>query len=298
MKKLVIMCAPPGAGKSTFAKTNYPRYVYINQDEQGKQHLEMFHKALIEGKDIVVDRMNFNKVQRNRYLNPAKELGYHIEIVVLHESYDKCLQRCFDRKNHPTIQTVEEAKSALNTFFTKYERVEDGEADKITRIWLKDHFHIKPPAIWIDMDNTLSSADHREHHLQGEKKNWKAFFDEMDKDPINEWCGEIIRRFSSGFDGDPFITRTMVLICSARPDDYRKKTIDWLNKNNVIYDDLLMRRKGDYRKDSLVKEIMYEFEVKTKYDLLFCIDDRKDVIDKIRSHGVIVLDCAGEKGHF
>ena len=45
---------------------------YINQDAQGREHLRLFEEATEAGKDICVDRMGFNKSQRDRYLNPAK----------------------------------------------------------------------------------------------------------------------------------------------------------------------------------------------------------------------------------
>jgi predicted kinase len=286
-KKIILLVGPPGSGKSTLAKSYIDMgYIYINQDLQGVDHFHHFDMAILNSDNIIIDRMNFNKEQRNRYLNIAKDNNYKTEIIVLHESRKTCLERCLNRKDHPTIKDEKSARSALQTFFNKYERVEDNEVDKVTRIWPEG---FKEMAIWIDMDNTLSDASHREHHLQGEKKNWKAFFGDMDKDPVNLWCKQII----VGMFDD-----VNVLICSARPDNYRKQTEEWLNNNDVPYKELIMRSRGDFRKDSIVKEILFEFEIKTKYNLLFSIDDRKQVIDQIRKHGVVVLDCAGEKGHF
>lgn len=292
MKKLIILVGPPGSGKSTTAKSfMYAEYTYINQDSQGKDgHLKFFMDALLADKNIVVDRLNFNKQQRERYLIPAKGAGYETEIVVLHESYGDCLNRCLNRKDHETIKDSQSAHSALNTFFSKYERVQDDEADKVTRIWPENSN--KSSAIWIDIDNTLSDATHREHYLQGPKKNWTGFFSEMSNDPMNGWCKQILLAMRSvGYD---------ILICSGRPDNYREQTVAWLTKNNISphFYKLFMRPRSDSRPDYIAKEIMYEFEVKTKYDLLFSIDDRKQVIDKIREHGVLVLDCAGPKGNF
>lgn len=286
--KLVLLVGPPGSGKSTLAmQYGASGYVHVNQDTHGKkEHLILFQEAIALGKDIVVDRLNFVKIQRERYLNPAKLAGYETEIVVLHESYKTCFERCLKRENHPTIKDEVAARQALGMFFGKYERVQNSEADKVTRIWPSGS---KPDAVWIDIDNTLSDATHREHFLQGSKKNWTGFFENMVDDPVNNWCKSLIRGMNSEFD---------ILICSGRPDNYKKQTQEWLNNNDILYDELFMRLRNDSRKDSIVKEIIYEFQVKTDYNLIFCVDDRKQVIDQIRSHGVIVLDCAGEKGHF
>jgi adenylate kinase family enzyme len=289
-KEIVILCGPPGSGKSTYAKELEARtYKRINQDDQGKDgHMNEFTNALFANRNIVVDRMNFNKQQRNRYLDPAKKLGYKTRVVVFHVPKDICMMRCLERKDHPTVKTQADASKALHFFFKSYERVEDSEVDVVERLgW---EVQDKPKAIWVDVDNTLSNADHREHFLQGEKKNWKAFFDAMGEDPVNQWCKELIEgMYRIGY---------TILICSARPDDYRKQTESWLVYNGIPFDELIMRQRGDFRKDSFVKEIMYEFEIKPTYNLVFSVDDRKQVIEQIRSHGVTVLDCAGDKGNF
>jgi gluconate kinase len=290
-KILVLMVGPPGSGKSTYsAKPEFRDYIYINQDLQNKKHLEIFSQSIEYGKNVIVDRMNYSKTQRNRYLDVAKAAGYSTHIVVLHECFEVCLERCLKREGHPTINQGDNAiaNKAINFFFRSYERVSDDEADIVTRVFPKRTVTFK--AVWVDVDNTLSDASHREHFLQVEKKYWKGFFGAMSDDPVNDWCKALVDGMHS--------SSYKVLICSARPEEYRKQTEDWLDKHGIKYSELIMRPAGDHRKDSIVKEIMYEFEIKTRYNLMFSVDDRKQVIDQIRLHGVVVLDCAGEKGNF
>ena len=74
----------------------------------------------MDHQNIIVDRINHTKEQRQRYLAPAKAAGYSTEIVVLHEPYEVCLKRCIERKDHPTIKDEATAKKALHMFYTKY----------------------------------------------------------------------------------------------------------------------------------------------------------------------------------
>lgn len=289
MSKIIILCAPAGAGKSTLARQyELEGFVRINQDDQGKEgHIFKFKTALTYGYNVIIDRLNFSKVQRDKYLKPAKDLGYESEIIILHEPYEVCLKRCLERKDHPTIKCEKDARSALATFFGKYEKPTADEADVITNLgWDKPD---KPNTICCDLDNTLAETSHREHFLQGTKRNWRGFFEAMGEDKINVWCKELLN--GMGYCAE-------VVIVSARPDDYRKITESWLLHNEVRYDNLIMRSRGDFRKDSIVKLQLYEFEIKTRYNVLFWVDDRKQVIDEMRNNGVIVLDCAGEKGNF
>ena len=93
----------------------------------------------------------------------AKKNGYATQIVVLHQPYDVCLERCLKREGHETIKDLNAARSALNMFFSKYERVQDDEADFVQRIWPEGD---KPKALWIDLDGTLCDVSHRRHFVR------------------------------------------------------------------------------------------------------------------------------------
>ncbi len=281
-KHLILLVGPPGSGKSTIAEDlRVSRdFSYINQDKQGKQHLDHFRYALEDGNDIVVDRMNFSVEQRKRYLEPAKAAGYTTEIIVLHECYATCFVRCIQRKGHETIKDADNAKAALDLFFSKYERVQDSEADKVTRNWPSGH---KPGAIICDLDGTLCNIDHRLHHVKNGRKDWKQFFEAMTQDRANPWCLDILR-----------VTHLDVVFCSGRPDDYKNHTVAWLNKNARLEKGfhLLMRRAGDFRADDIVKEIILDFEILTRFAPAVVIDDRQRVVDMWRRRGLVCLQCA------
>lgn len=297
MPKLIILVGPPGCGKSTLSK-EYETKMFrtISQDDMGKnEHINEFNSSLFKGLNVVVDRMNFNKQQRDRYLNLAKSLGYETEIIVIHESKDTCMKRCSERTDHPTVKTKEDASKSLHFFFKSYERVEDNEADKVTRIWPEEK---KEKIIICDLDGTLCNVDHR-HHLvnnigniddkKNQKKNWPLFFKELKNDSVNKWCRDIIWNFDIG-------QQIKTIFCSGRPDDYKKETEKWLLDNSMIYDHLFMRQRGDYRADTIIKEVILDFEILTRYEPYFAIDDRSCVVEMWRSRGITTLACA--KGDF
>lgn len=287
-KLLVLMVGPPGSGKSTFSKLyRNAGYTYINQDSQGREHLHNFDIAVLAGQNIIVDRMGFSKQQRSRYLDIGKKHGYTTKIIVLHESYAVCFQRCMDRKDHETIKEEKAARSALGMFFSKYERVDDKEADIVQRIWPEGN---KPSAIICDLDGTLCNVEHRRGFVnkpKGERKDWSGFFKAMVNDTPNKWCMDLLKKFSN---------EHTIVYCSGRPDDWRKTTAEWLQLHEAPVGPLYMRNRHDSRQDNIAKEIILDFEILTKFTPYFMIDDRKQVVDMWRARGYVCLACA--EGNF
>lgn len=311
-KHLTMLVGPCGSGKSTLARQmaeQDPNLVYINQDAQGRDHLAKFGTAIELGLNVVCDRMNFTKQQRSRYLELAKANGYTSKIIVLHQSYEVCLQRCIARQGHETIKEESAARSALNMFFSKYERVEDSEANVVERIWPEGE---KPLAIISDLDGTLCEVEHRRHFVRppenilvgpnGEmvsvlgqlevvefdtplprfKKDWNGFFKAMVNDTVNESVMTLLWNMV-GFS---------IIYCSGRPDNYRKETEQWLVKNDAPDGPVYMRLRNDSRQDDIVKEMLLDFEILTRVTPFFILDDRDQVVAMWRRRGYSCFQVA------
>lgn len=287
--RMIILVGPPGSGKSTLAKKYESEgFVRVSQDDQGKNgHMETFRAAVRERKNIIVDRMNFSVEQRKNYMVQVVDLDYEIEIIVIHEPYQVCLERILKREGHPTIQNEKSARAALQTFFTKYERPYENPRFKITFIYPEGP---KPEVIVCDLDGTLCDVEHRRHHVRkpaGERKDWVSFFRDIPKDPVNKWCADILRSMSSKYG---------IVYCSGRGSNERKVTEEWLEKHgldvfNGYIAPLYMRDRHDSRQDSIVKEIILDFEILCRYKPIFMIDDRKQVVDMWRKRGFTCLQC-------
>lgn len=316
--KLTILIGPPGSGKSTLAKSHIeavealgcPAPVYVNQDTQKAEHKDIFINAVYAGQDIIVDRMNFNVQQRKTFVEIAKLKGYEIEAIVICQSQETCLARMLVRENHPTIKDEKSARSALQTFMTKYEppTAEEG-IDKIQRIYPAG---LKQNCIVVDLDGTLCNIEHRRHFVRQPeghgilgrfdvvteenpvkpfKKNWAGFFAGIADDTLNAWCAKLVYKF---------MDTHRIVFCSGRDENHRRVTTEWLKKHMNFEPrgdyELYMRHRNDSRHDYLVKEILLDFEILTRYKPLFMVDDRKQVVDMWRRRGFVCLHC--EEGDF
>ena len=138
-KELIILIGPVGVGKTTFSKTlQNDTSIRISQDEMGrKKYLQYFNDAIKNGiPRIIIDRMNFNKNQRNKFIKPARKFGYIITMFDFDWRWDICLQRVINRKNHPTIPPEDPilVKKILQMYTTMYEKPSIDEFDNYNKV--------------------------------------------------------------------------------------------------------------------------------------------------------------------
>jgi predicted kinase len=138
----------------------------------------------------------------------------------------------------------------------------------------------KGNTIIVDIDGTLAHRCDR---------NWFDY-SKVDQDELDVVVYGIVESYAKkGY---------TILIVSGREgtDECRQKTLAWLDKHQVFYYDLMMRKEGDHRRDSIVKKEIYDTLIKDEFDVEFVLDDRQQVVDMWREIGLKCLQVA--EGNF
>ncbi len=139
-KKIYILIGPQGSGKTHWAKNillahDKTGIVRISQDEQGRDgHRREFQKCINSGISVVIDRMNFNREQRNRYVQKARYNGYYVTFVWFNIGKDTCIRRLATRKGHPTIAQDDDHNTIVEFYFKEFESPCSDEYDEMLTI--------------------------------------------------------------------------------------------------------------------------------------------------------------------
>lgn len=145
--------------------------------------------------------------------------------------------------------------------------------------------------VLVDLDHTISDATWRDH-LQGQWEEYNSLAGRDQPIPI------MIDLVNSLANPDRNDSRFTVVISTARQERWRGLTMDWLFRNRVWCDELLMRRNDDFGKSPEVK--MRSAVDRFGEDLAgvtLVIDDREDVLVPFRARGITtLLSTAGRRG--
>ena len=114
----------------------------------------------------------------------------------------------------------------------------------------------------------------------------------MDKDrPIEEVCALLESLLKDD--------ANQIIFCTGRVEDYRRKTIEQINKilkgrKNIDIDSrLYMRPKGDYRKDFMVKRDLYKRMIVDGFNPVLVLEDKITVVEMWKEMGLKCLRVTG-----
>lgn len=143
------------------------------------------------------------------------------------------------------------------------------------------------PCILFDLDGTLADPYHRRHYVRVKPKNWPAFFRAQVDDTVIEPIAHILRGCFYSYRG-----LYSIVIFTARPDDYKKETLEWLQKHNLPYDAIYMREAKDNRDDSITKKEMLDKLRQDGYIPVAVFDDRPKVVRMWQREGILCFPVA------
>ena len=143
-------------------------------------------------------------------------------------------------------------------------------------------------AVIFDIDGTLSDNEHRVHHLQGEKKDWDAFFAAQPLDTPRQDVLDVLCMYER--DG------CFIFLLTGRGEEWRDMTEAWLAKYNIHYDVLVMRPLGDRTDDDILKLEQIKAWQAEGFNIVGLFDDRMRICEAARNHGITVFQMA--RGEF
>ena len=285
MKQLLVLRGLPASGKTTYAKKlvreNFGKFKRVNKDDLRAMIDDGLHskdaedlvlrtrdrfilQALADGYNVVVDDTNIEQ----KHIRALAELVRNRAAFAVKE-FDTSVEECIKRDS---IRGEKSVGADVIRAMSKRFNALDPDVNPTVNTYQAPSG--TPTAIICDLDGTLA------------KLNGRSPYDASQcfSDDLNRAVYELA--FNSGH---------KVILMSGRDSEFRVHTEMWLDekipdwKKRVI--GLYMRSEGDTRKDSIIKQELFDNNIRDKYDIVAVFDDRQQVIRMWRANGLPVFDC-------
>lgn len=284
MQKIIVTIGISGAQKSSWASDFIKRnkgYYRVNRDSLReeftglkacdynknpngsleKQINDLQHEQiryfLSKGLNVIIDNTHL----KQSYINDILFKYNHLADIELKWFYCSALQAKLNVFNRDGEGDVTYIERQYGQFDILRKQIIQDYYDKTNHIVAQNKS--LPHAIICDLDGTLAEAP-------GNHKDWK-FDRDYSKDYIIESVQEILHRFEG---------LAEVIFVSGREDKYKSQTEDFLYKAKIDKYQLFMRKTGDNRRDSIVKQEIFKEFIQDKYYVMFSIDDRLQVVEE------------------
>jgi predicted kinase len=300
-QKVYFLKGLPGSGKSTWAKkfqTEQARrgrvIKRINKDdlrsmidnsvhskEREKFILELrnsiMRTCLINGYDVIIDDTNFHPKHEEAIRNIVECDFKNVDFEIV-DFTDVSLQTCIQRD---AIRENSVGRAVIMDMYNRYLKQTPMEVQYDPSL---------PDCIICDVDGTLAL-----HETRKAFDYWKAGEDRLNT-PVADLVTDIQHHREEHYQKiHTIIVTGRENLCDEDGWTISDITQRWLGDNEIHFDDIYIRKQGDHRPDYEVKKEIYDTHIKGKYNVLYVIDDRKQVIDMWRTEGLTVLDVAGNE---
>lgn len=136
----------------------------------------------------------------------------------------------------------------------------------------------------VDIDGTISDGRHRLHFVRpapGVARDYEAFHSRCGEDPVIASVYATVWALAHN--------KNQIVFCTGRPNIYREATQDWLDDNNVPYDELHMKPLGDSRPAPEYKLGVLKALQAKGHEVFLAIEDQPNVVAMWRANGIHCL---------
>lgn len=244
---------------------NFGAYSLPNRQENiiSKMEYDQVEMLLKNGFSVIIDNMNL----RNKYIKPYLELAEKYGVTVMHKDFIIELNEAIRRNaNRDRVVPEDVLRRTYASFirkgaFTPFPTLDTYEA--ANGIYVPDVS--KPTAIILDVDGTAMKLSSERGPF-----DWaKVLLDEPNAPVV-----EAVKALSDA--------GHKIIVMSGRDEVCREDTILSLREAGIVFQDIFMRKEGDMRKDSIVKDELFDAHIRYNYNVLFALDDRDAVVAHYR----------------
>jgi FMN phosphatase YigB (HAD superfamily) len=129
----------------------------------------------------------------------------------------------------------------------------------------------------FDLDGVLCNADGRQHFIKAARKDWKAFFEACAEDTLIEETARLLRLLAKD---------VTVVLLTGRPMEVREQTLSWLSAQDLPWDLLIMRNRGDYADSTTFKQQSVRTLKAMGFDVQVAFDDDPQNQEMFEAEGV------------
>ena len=296
--EMIFTCGLPASGKTTYAMHEVaerkPDLVNVNRDDIRRMQFggwtgdpqdenmvtriarDMVVGAFKKDRSVIISDTNLNRGVVRSMVQLANNWGAGVSFVYFETPLEECIERDLARHANGGHMVGEKVIRDMHNRYCKNGLPDFSDLNSVGQNREQYVPPVnKPQAIIVDLDGTV--AIHQRNPYDYDSLHTDLPNTNVIQQVISEWAGG-----------------THILFTSGRPDSHRKHTTAWLG-HHVGFTPadgtdvrMFMRRADDKRMDAVVKYEIFDEEIRNKYRVKYCLDDRNQVVDMWRSIGLEV----------